>query len=112
MLFIPPFLVLIADIVEKQRLEKQAFAQIEQLASQLQKTLAKERESQSLLQQASREVQQESSILESTGRQLADRASDQAASLEEISSSTLELNAQASQNYELAAKATKERVIR
>ena len=107
LLFIPPFLVLIADIVEKQRLEKQAFAQIEQLASQLQKTLAKERESQSLLQQASREVQQESSILESTGRQLADRASDQAASLEEISSSTLELNAQASQNYELAAKATK-----
>ena len=41
LLFIPPFLVLIADIVEKQRLEKQAFAQIEQLASQLQKTLAK-----------------------------------------------------------------------
>ena len=107
LLFIPPFLVLIADIVEKHRLEKQAFAQIEQLASQLQKTLAKERESQSLLQQASREVQQESSILESTGRQLADRASDQAASLEEINSSTLELNAQASQNYELATKATK-----
>ena len=38
---------------------------------------------------------------------MADRASDQAASLEEVSSSALELNAQTSQNYELATRATK-----
>ena len=36
---------------------------------------------------SSRQVQQESSVLESTGRQVAEQSSSQAASLEEISSS-------------------------
>ncbi|MEC8435402.1 MAG: methyl-accepting chemotaxis protein, partial [SAR324 cluster bacterium] len=49
---------------------------------------------------SSRQVQQESSVLESTGRQLAEQSSSQAASLEEISSSMLELNAQTKHNHE------------
>ena len=57
---------------------------------------------------SSRQVQQESSVLESTGRQLAEQSSSQAASLEEISSSMLELNAQTKHNHELSASASRE----
>ena len=57
---------------------------------------------------SSRQVQQESSVLESTGRQLAEQSSSQAASLEEISSSMLELNAQTKHNHELSASANRE----
>ena len=57
---------------------------------------------------SSRQVQQESSVLESTGRQLAEQSSTQAASLEEISSSMLELNAQTKHNHELSASASRE----
>ena len=47
-------------------------------------------------------------MLESTGRQLAEQSSSQAASLEEISSSMLELNAQTKHNHELSASANRE----
>ncbi len=55
---------------------------------------------------SSRQVQQESSVLESTGRQLAEQSSTQAASLEEISSSMVELNAQTKHNHELSTQAS------
>jgi len=55
---------------------------------------------------SSRQVQQESSVLESTGRQLAEQSSAQAASLEEISSSMVELNAQTKHNHELSTQAS------
>jgi len=57
---------------------------------------------------SSRQVQQESSVLESTGRQLAEQSSTQAASLEEISSSMVELNAQTKHNHELSTRVSTE----
>lgn len=77
-----------------------------QMAESMCQMVAQLNSTQQHLEYSSYQVQQESSLLESTGQQLADCASDQAASLEEISSSAVELNAQASQNYELATKAS------
>jgi methyl-accepting chemotaxis protein len=94
--FIPPFLVLVSDIIEKQRLEKKAFHSMHQMGSQLNSVLQH-------VEWSSRQVQQESGLLESIGRQLAKQSATQAASLKEISSAVVELNAQTKHNHELSS---------
>ena len=100
-IFIPPFLVLISDIFEKQRLEKQAFHSMSEMVSQLNSVLQH-------VEWSSRQVQQESSVLESTGRQLVEQSATQASSLEEISSSVVELNAQTKHTHELSSRTSTE----
>ena len=82
--------------VEQQDEIGQMAESMRQMVSQLNRALQH-------VEWSSRQVQQESSVLESTGRQLAEQSSSQAASLEEISSSMLELNAQTKHNHELSA---------